>query len=368
MDGESPDRVPWIPRLLIWHRAHTMLGTLPERFEGMSLREVEADIGMGTPARDGRVFALTQEGDVEVTERREGASVVTTYRTPAGTVSTRFQSSDELDRIGLPSLEVEHMIRGPEDFAPVEYLLEHTSYAPTYEDYLAYEDEIGEDGYPLVAGGDCPFHHFLQKFAGYEGGYFLLYDHADKVEHLLGLMAELDRDRVWPLIAESPARLILHGVHFDSSLTPPPMFEKYMTPYYKGLAPLLHGKGKTLCMHADNDSSQILGHIRDAGFDMAETFTTDPIVNCTLEQAREEWGTSVIIWGAVPSVILEDSFSDEDFEAYMRRLFRAVAPGDAFILGVADNIMPAARLDRLERIAEMVEMWGNCPIDPSSIQ
>ena len=42
----------------------------------------------------------------------------------------------------------------------------------------------------------------------------------------------------------------------------------------------------------------------------------------------------------------------------------AVAPGYAFILGVADNIMPAARLDRLERIAEMVERWGNTPIEP----
>lgn len=367
IDGESPDRIPWIPRLLIWHRAHSMLGTLPERFDGMSLREVEADIGMGTPARDGRVFSSVQEGDVEVTECKEGSSVLTTYRTPAGTVSTRFQSSRELERIGLPSLEVEHMIKGPDDFAPVEYLLTHTTYSPTYDDYLAYEDEIGEDGYPLVAAGDCPFHHFLQKFAGYEGGYYLLYDHTDKVEHLLGTMADLDRDRVWPLIVDSPARLILHGLHFDSSLTPPPMFEKYMTPYYRDLAPLLHDKGKALCMHADNDSSQILTHIQDAGFNMAETFTTDPIVNCTIEETREEWGDSVVVWGAVPSVILEDSYTDEAFESYMRRVFTAIAPGDAFILGVADNIMPAAKLDRLERIAEMVEMWGNYPIDPERI-
>jgi hypothetical protein len=344
-----------------------MLGTLPERFDGMTLREVEADIGMATPAREGRVFTSTQKGDVEVTEHREGASITTTYRTPAGSVSTRFQTSEELVRIGLPSLEVEHIIKGPEDFTTVEYLLEHTCYAPTYEDYLAYEDEIGDDGYPLVSVGDCPFHYFLQKLAGYEGGYLLLHDHTEKVEHLLGLMADLDRERLWPLVTESPARLILHGVHFDSSLTPPPMFEKYITPYYADVAPLLHGKGKTLCMHADNDSSQILTHIQDAGFDMAETFTTDPIVNCTIEETREAWGSSVIVWGAVPSVILEDSFSEADFELYMRRVFKAVAPGDAFILGVADNIMPAARLDRLERIAEMVEMWGNIPVEPDRI-
>ena len=25
LDGESPDRVPWIPILIIWHRAHNLL-------------------------------------------------------------------------------------------------------------------------------------------------------------------------------------------------------------------------------------------------------------------------------------------------------------------------------------------------------
>jgi uroporphyrinogen-III decarboxylase len=100
---------------------------------------------------------------------------------------------------------------------------------------------------------------------------------------------------------------------------------------------------------------------------MAETFTTTPQASCTLEEARETWGNDVIIWGAVPSVILEDTYSDEAFEAYMKEIFRTVAPGDAFILGVADNVMPNARLDRLERITEMVETWGHYPIDPSKI-
>lgn len=51
----------------------------------------------------------------------------------------------------------------------------------------------------------------------------------------------------------------------------------------------------------------------------------------------------------------------------MHNVFRTIAPGDAFILGVADNVMPNARLDRLERITEMVEEWGYYPIDPGNI-
>jgi hypothetical protein len=43
-------------------------------------------------------------------------------------------------------------------------------------------------------------------------------------------------------------------------------------------------------------------------------------------------------------------------------LFRIIAPGDAFILAVSDNIMPETKLERLVRVAEMVEEYGAYPI------
>lgn len=368
MDGGQPDRIPWIPRLLIWHTAHQRQGSLPARFADLSLRQIERALDMGTPARDGRIFAVQERGDVEIETRTEGQSELTTYNTPVGTVSTRHQHSTELDRLGIQSLEVEHMIKGPADFAVVEYMVQNVHYEPTPQVYLDYEDEIGDDGYPLVAAGDCPFHHFLQKLAGYQQGYYILNDYPNEVERLLETMEAVDRERLWPVVAESPARLILHGLHLDSLLTPPPLFDRYITPYYRDFSALLHQHNTKLCMHADNDSRLILEHIAAAGFDMVETFTTWPQVSCTLAQAREVWGQRMIIWGAVPSVVLEPTYSEADFEAYMRDVFRTIAPGDAFILGVADNIMPGALLHRLERIAAMVAEWGNYPLDASRIE
>ena len=368
MDHQAPDRVPWIPRLLLWYNAHVNRGTMPERFEGMSLRQLEAELRMGTPARDGHIHRAEQRGDVEEKSRDEGESVLPEIRTPVGTVTTRSRRSVELEDAGIGALEVEHMIKEPADIDVMTYLMENTYYEPTYDDYVAYEAEIGDDGYPLVGVGDVPFHHFLQKQAGYQNAFYLLADCPEKVEAHLRRMEELDRERLWPLVAASPARLLLHGLHFDSNLTPPPMFERYITPYYKDLSALVHEQGKTLCTHADNDSRLILGHMRDAGFDMAETFTTDPQVTCTLEDARSAWGTDVIIWGAVPSVILEPTYSESEFEQYMAQIFRTAAPGEAFILGVADNVMPDALISRLERISKMVEAWGEVPIDPERIE
>ena len=46
----------------------------------------------------------------------------------------------------------------------------------------------------------------------------------------------------------------------------------------------------------------------------------------------------------------------------MRDVFRTVAPGDAFILEVAGNTMPRAKIERIERISELVEERGRYPI------
>ena len=105
-----------------------------------------------------------------------------------------------------------------------------------------------------------------------------------------------------------------------------------------------------------------MDHLSDSGYDMQECFVTAPMVPLTLKQAREKWDTSMIIWGGVPSVILEESVSDAQFEAYMEDLFRTIAPGDAFILGIADNVMPTSLISRIRRISELVEQHGNYPI------
>ena len=61
-------------------------------------------------------------------------------------------------------------------------------------------------------------------------------------------------------------------------------------------------------------------------------------------------------------MILGDPVSDAEFEATMLDLFRVIAPGDAFILGVADNVMPESKIERVARITEMVEACGACPL------
>ena len=361
MDGKSPDRIPWIPRLQLWWLYHRNRGTLPEKYTNWRLRDIERDLGMGNPARDGRVYT-TRCRNVDTVVRREGMEIVTEHITPVGTLTSRKKRTPELDQAGIAPLDTERPLKTPEDYDVMMYIAENTEYYPCYEEYLAYEEEIGEDGYPMVVTGESPFYDYLEHLAGYEKGYYDLVDHQDKVEQLFEVMTQKHRKELWPIVAASPARLLRHGAHYDTQITPPRLFEQYITPYIKEFAELLHRHDKVLVHHADNDSRKILRHFADAGYDMVECFTTAPMVNCTLKEAREVWGTSMIIWGGVPSTILEDLVSDEEFEEYMLDLFKTIAPGDAFILGVADNVTGPSKWSRVIRIGELVEEYGSYPI------
>jgi hypothetical protein len=326
---------------------------------GWSLREIERDLGLGTPAREGTIYR-TELRDVEVRTQQQGHELRTEYLTPVGSVCTIYRRSDVLAQAGIKGQEVGRMIKGPADYPVVEFMIRHTEIVPAYDEYMAYEGEIGEDGVPMVSIGQDPMSRVLRELIGYNNAYFHLRDYPELVEHLLGVLRE-QAEVLQEITLDSPAKLILHGLHFSSQMTPPYLFEKYMVPYFQPFAERLRERGKALACHADADTSLLLGSIKEAGFDMAECFVTAPMVPVTLEDARAVFGTEVIIWGGIPSVMLCEPVTDEEFEEYMLSLFRTIAPGDAFILGVADNVMPEAKLERVQRVSEMVEQYGHYP-------
>ena len=363
LNHQPPDRIPWIPRLLLWYRARTLTHTMPGEWEGLSLRDVERALNLGTPARTGTIFELQYDG-VEVTDREEGGKRITEYHTPVGSVRQVMRFADTLDEQGLPGLIEECLLKGPQDYCVWEWVTGHTHWTPDYDAYLAYDADIGDDGLPLVSAGDVPFHEFAQRLAGYKHAFYQLNDYPKEVEHLLSVMTEVQRERLWPVVADSPARLVLHGAHLSSQLTPPRLFEKYIVPYYQEFMPQMHARGKSVAMHADNDTSQIVDLIERAGWDMVECFVTAPMVPLTMEQARESWGNRVILWGGLPSLLLAPSVPEEEFREYMHRLFDTISPGDAFILGVADNVMPDSIIDRIAWVSDLIEERGRYPIRP----
>jgi hypothetical protein len=140
------------------------------------------------------------------------------------------------------------------------------------------------------------------------------------------------------------------------------MFDRYVIPYYEGFMPLMHAHGKSVAMHADNDVSRIMEHIERAGWDMVECFVTAPMVPLTMVKARQTWGNRVSIWGGLPSLLLSPSEPEGEFRAFMDALLDEIKPGDAFILGVSDNVMPDSLIERVAWVSDWVREKGTLPL------
>ena len=374
LNGEKPDRIPWIPRMKLWYEFHKSQNNLPQPYGNATLEEIRNDLGMGNPARKGRVFDLKLTGEVEVEKERDGLEVTTTYHTPKGTVTNRDKSSQE--EYDLET--VEHLIKGPEDYEVVEYLIRHMKFVPTYDKYRKYEKEIGETGVPLVRIGlwppgssrvHCPMHRILRGFIGYERAYkHLLNQYPDKVTHLLETLTGKAKE-MQEVALNSPAQFFLHGAHFDVQMTSPPIFEEYFLPYFRDFTEKLHAKSKKLACHLDAETKGLYSLISESGFDVADCFTTKPLVQkTTLEEARNEWGEKMIIWGGIPSTILEPGYPQGKFKDHVVRVLQTVAPGENFILGIADNLMPSSDFSRVVALSEMMKEIGEYPLDPGEVE
>lgn len=125
---------------------------------------------------------------------------------------------------------------------------------------------------------------------------------------------------------------------------------------------MFHTWGKLLICHCEGEDQSFLYLIAKSGTDIAEAICPQPMTKVTISEVRKAFKGKVSIYGGVPAVaLLEQSMSDEEFERFMKNLFREIVPGDRFILGVSDTTPPDAKFERLFCITEMVCRSGeNC--------
>jgi hypothetical protein len=189
-----------------------------------------------------------------------------------------------------------------------------------------------------------------------------MYDHAGEMRQLCEDM-EPFFEQIFRVLADSPAEVILFGSNYDEMITYPPFFKEHILPYLQRFSDILHEKKKLLLCHCDGENQGLLDLIAESGMDIAEAICPHPMTKVTIADVKKAFTGKVTIFGGIPSVaLLKESMSDEEFERCMKNLFRQIAPGGRFILGVADTTPPDAKFERLYRITEMVHEWGGLPM------
>ena len=386
--GEWADQLPWAPRIDLWHNSNSMRGTLPTPFRRDSTLDEIADFigggyhkivpeflkvkssednidrGLGVYRLRGMAYRPELSG-VEREIRSEGNTTLITYHTAIGSVSCKILYTEEMKRAGASITWIsEPIIKEPEDYRVVGHIFKNIKILPDYNNYLEYRKEVGEKGYAAAFANlsSSPMHHIMKEFLEPTRFYLEMYDHPKELRQLCEDM-EPYYQQIFSVLADSPAEVVFSGGNYDEMITYPPFFKDHILPHLQRLAELLHSKGKLLQTHCDGENKGLFDLLADSGMDIAEAICPQPMTKVTLTEVKNTFKGKITIFGGVPSVaLLEESMSDEEFEKFMRNLFREIAPGDRFILGVSDTTPPDAKFERLLRITEMVQEFGALPM------
>jgi methylmalonyl-CoA mutase cobalamin-binding domain/chain len=390
MRGEMVDVIPFVPRLDLWWLANTSRGTLPEKYQGMMPDDVSraegwacyhmvpnfADVSgpedvlhrsIGLFHFKQSVYGWRFAADVEVAVEKRGDQQVVEYRTSKGSVRTVGGLTRQAMQAGSSLGWVEeHAIKRPEDYGVVGHLFANIEVFPQYDSARAYIDAIGDDGVAAAGGpslGASPMHMIQKEFLDPTQFFYHYRDHQKEMRELAECV-EVYFDKVLAVMEDSPAEVVLWGANYDDMLTYPPYFEKEILPWLRKVSERLAARGKIVATHTDGENRGLMDLIRDSGVDVAESVTPWPMTHVRIEEYYRRWRDELTIMGGIPeSVLLEDTASEAEFEAFMDDLFAGVAPGDRLILGTADSTPPDAEFARLHRIHERVEREGRLPLE-----
>ncbi len=285
-----------------------------------------------------------------------------TYTTPVGSV---FETELREPGVGqwhgqrswrdVSPWQTERLIKGPEDYAVVKYMVENTEYLADYFPIEQAMDWLGDDGVVLSALPHSPMQMLMIDWVGSEGGRFF-YHHADHPELVEDLYMALCRSRepLHELSAKAPAPIVLCGDNVDDFLVSPPLFEAYFMPVYEAQAHILHQHGKLMAVHMDGRLAAIKDLIGRTEIDIVEALHPPPMGDLPLGEALRLWPDKAL-WIGFPSAVFD--MGPIATAEYARDLLAEAGDGNRVVITMStENLVSNENLLALAAVLEGAEL------------
>lgn len=401
LEGKKPDRIPFIDRMELWYSAHTLNGTLPDRYKaetsdaaasimslfavpiaagtrGMTLSQIHRDLGFGQQMQmicharrlkgveliqklDGEVFYHQKDPVIQffprifsLLTRDKPGEQTAEFITPVGTLTIKSILTPEVIQQGGIPLMTEHPFKDISDYAIYEYIFERAEFVPRFEEVHETQKQLGEFGFVISMLNRIPFQQLALDHVGEINLFYMIYDHPDVVDKLMSLFDQVMLDDLNHL-ADFDWPYVQFDDNLDGFITNPRLFKKFCLPYYQKYTDILHGQNKKVGSHTDGDLKLILSQLTESGLDVAESVSPAPLTGYTFDDAWQAWKDSgPMIWGGIPSPLLEEHTPEEKLHKFVDHILETV--GDRpIILGISDLVMPNNLIERVRYIAERIE-------------
>jgi len=395
--GEMVDKIPWIPRIDLWHNANELAGTLPDKYKGLTVEEIHRKegwplhkmipeylkpenpedivhraIGLYRLKEFPYDFEFSSDVDINVEYEEDGDEYMTyvEYHTPMGMVWVRHGYTAEMRKSGASITWVKNSaIKKPEDYRVLAHIFGNLKLKPAYERFLKWKKHVGEDGIAVGQGlgiaCSSPMHFIQKTFIGATDFYYHYHDYQKEMRELAEAL-ESTFNQLLVVLADSPADAILWSANVDDMVTYPTYFEKEILPWCQKASDMLRPKGILLVMHPDGENKGLMDLIPKCGMDIADAVTPYPMTKVTIDEYYDRWCRTdkLTIHGGIPeTMLLEESTTQDDLKAYLDHMLKVITPGKRFIASIGDTTPPNAEFERLLYIGERFEKDGRLPLE-----
>jgi hypothetical protein len=321
-------------------------------FTGEGLQQLHRDLGVGFYLQ-GYFPCTTKYDGLEVKDQVTDTHRITNIETPYGSLEEVWQYSAE----SYSWAPVQHMLKSHNDIRAFKYLYEATYYEKDYK--LAQErvSRVGDNGVNLAYLPKSPYMEMIAIRAGVENTIYMQLDAQDEFDSLLDLMEE-KHDQAAQIALDSPAECLMIPENISSEVVGKQKFERYMKRYQKKWIDSIRDRGKYSFVHLDGTMRGLISELSDTGFDVLEALTPSPVGDIEIEDLHNWVKPETTIWGGIPGGYFSDVISDSEFDEFVIRVLETMKKEPRYVLGVADQIVPGSRFERIARVNELVQKYG----------
>ena len=346
-------KIVWAPRLEHWYEVNKFAGSLPIEYRDKRLLEICDDLGASPRTYyffEGTIKTI-QGGDVEVKTTEDTECIVSVYSTPRGRLrEVRKKSIKGLASNAVTPYWTEHLAKDIDDFQALKYILENQTYEFDRELYEAVKEKVGDRGPPCICCPAVPLANLTIRYLGLLRTNLLLKKYRDKMEDLLQALDD-NNSQFLDVFKGSPIPIVNFDDNIDRNLFSPPMFEKYILPYYQRRTAELHACDKLCTAHWDGKLTSLLQFAKETGLDGLECITPKPQGDVTLEEIHAALGDLVLLDG-IPAISFLPWAKDSELELFIHDLLRLFFP--RLILGVSDLVPPNADIEKIRLVTRLI--------------
>ena len=356
LKGKRPDKVPWYADLAYLYDSLRLKGQLEDRFQGdAGYLEFHRELGAGIYLYAPDLWKQSHTQGTTYREDTRGDVRTCTFDTPIGTITSEHQYIP----ISTTWACTKHYVESIDDLMVMLHVFEHSEYSENYDAFKRIDELWGEYGLPVALApiSVSPLQKLFARWAGVENTMELYMEHEERFDEAIERI-QVSEDRVFDILAASPAEVIEFPENLSSEITGRFFFEHYNLEYYRKRIRQLHDAGKIVSIHIDGTLKACLPLLREAGFDIAEAVTPAPVGDVPIEALRDVAGDDIVLWGGLPGALFSPVYSEDLFDAHLEKIMETFPLGSRFVLGVADQVPPDALMHRVTKVRDVVERNG----------